>query len=257
MTPASIRNNNPGAMEPGPSSRKFGSTAYETLRWTGPDGNPRTNRIATFATPQHGAAAQFDLLARKYAGKPLAKAVEMWCGGYWAGEYGAKVEAACGLTATDVLTRDIIADAARAIPLARAMARMEAGREFPMDAAGWQAAHAMAFGGSYAPAPSPENDVPFPKPEAAARERNTVIAKVGAGVTAAGGAVTAAKDLIPPVPQAAKDALANAKELQSVGGEVVTIGKSAWSAAVAYPILAAVICVGAVAWFLIRPRSTQ
>jgi len=250
MIPASIRNNNPGAMEPGPSSRKFGSTSYETLRWKGPDGKPRTNRIATFATPQHGAAAQSDLLARKYAGRPLRKAVEMWCGGYWAGEYAAKVEAACGLGGDDRLTREIIEDAERAIPIARAMARMEAGREFPMDDHGWRTAHAMAFGEGLAPAPSPQNDVPFPKPEAAARDRNTALAKVGAAVTTAGAAASQVKEIIPPVPQSAKDALANAKELQSVGGEIAAIGKSAWSAAVAYPLLAGglVLCAAAYWW---------
>lgn len=229
MTPASIRNNNPGAMEPGPSARKFGSTSYETLRWKGPDGKPRMNRIATFATPQHGAAAQFDLLSRKYAGKPLKAAVELWCGGYWAGEYAAQVEAACGLGGDDVLTRDIVHDAERAIPIARAMARMEAGREFPMDEVGWRTAHAMAFGEGLAPAPSPANDVPFPKPEAAARDRNTAIVKVGATVTTVGAAATQVKEIIPPVPQAAKDALANAKELQNVGGEIAAIGKSIWA----------------------------
>lgn len=193
MTPASIRNNNPGAMEPGPSSKKFGSTSYETLRWKGPDGKPKTNRIATFATPQHGAAAQFDLLARKYTGKPLAKAVETWCGGYWSGEYAGRVEKACGLKGTDILTRDIVADAARAIPLAKAMARTEAGREFPMDAEGWRTAHAMAFGDGMAPAPSPDNDVPFPKPEAKVRETVAAATKaVTAATTVATGAATVA-----------------------------------------------------------------
>lgn len=255
MIPASIRNNNPGAMEPGPSSKKFGSTSYETLRWKGPDGKPRQNKIATFATPQHGAAAQFHLLSRKYTGKPLAKAVETWCGGYWSGEYAARIEKACGLKGTDLLTREIVADAGRAIPIAKAMARTEAGREFPMDDEGWRTAHAMAFGDGMAPAPSPDNDVPFPKPEAAVRERNKVLTKVGAGLTAAGGVASQAKDVIPPVPQAAKDALAGAKELQSVGGEIATIGKSAYSAAAAYPILAALICAGVAAyWWLTRAK---
>jgi hypothetical protein len=229
ITPASIRNHNPGAMEPGPSSRKFGSTGYETLRWKGPDGKPKTNRIATFATPQHGAAAQFDLLHRRYTGKPLSQAVATWCGGYWAGEYAAKVEAACGLSGDDVLTHDIVADPDRAIPIAQAMARMEAGCDFPMDADGWRAAHGMAFGDGLAPAPSPTNDVPFRKPEAATRDRNTALARVGAAVTTAGAAATQAKDMIPSVPVGVKDALANAKELQNVGGEIAAIGKSIWA----------------------------
>lgn len=177
MTPASIRNNNPGAMEPGPSSKKFGATAYETLRWRGPDGKPKTNRIATFATPQHGAAAQFDLLERRYAGMPLRDAVARWCGSYWSGSYAASVEAACGITADQMLTKEMIRDPARAVPLAKAMARVEAGRDFPMDDDGWQDAHRMAFGAALAPAPSPDNDVPFQKAEARSREVTATVVK--------------------------------------------------------------------------------
>jgi lysozyme len=81
------------------------------------------------------------------------------------------------------------------------------------------------------------------------------VTKVGAAAGAAGAAATQAKEIIPPVPQAAKDALANAKELQSVGGEIATIGKSAYSAAAAYPILAALICAGVAAyWWLTRAK---
>lgn len=193
MTPASIRNRNPGAMEPGPSSRRFGSSSFETLKWRGPDGTPKTNRIATFSTSEHGAAAMFDLLDRKYTGLPLKDAVARWCGGYWASEYAARVEEASGLKATDILTKNFIRDPAHAIPIAKAMARMEAGCDYPMDDAGWQSGHRMAFREVWAPAPSPDNDIPFPKPEAIARERSseiqrkgwlaTILASLGGGVT--------------------------------------------------------------------------
>lgn len=255
LTPASIRNNNPGACEPGYATKKFGATSYEVLRWRSADGKPRENRIATFATPVHGAAAQMHLLAtgKHYRGKPLRQAIAAWCGGYSVSTYERVLAAHGGVTPDTVLTKELLADPSFAIPLCRAMARQEAGHEFPMDEAGWLQAHAMAFGDGYAPAPSEANDVPFPKPEAAVRERNKVLTKVGAGLTAAGGVASQAKDVIPPVPQAAKDALANAKELQVVGGEVAAIGRSAWSAALAYPILAGVICIGAVAyWWLTR-----
>lgn len=49
--PAAIRANNPGAMWPGPSAARFGSTGYEALS----DG--QGNRIAKFDTPEAGAAA--------------------------------------------------------------------------------------------------------------------------------------------------------------------------------------------------------
>lgn len=81
-------------------------------------------------------------------------------------------------------------------------------------------------------------------------------AKIGTVAAGAGAAASQAKEVIPPVPQAAKDVLANAKELQQVGGEVLVIGKSAWSAAVAYPILAGVICACVAAyWWLRRAQS--
>lgn len=79
------------------------------------------------------------------------------------------------------------------------------------------------------------------------------IVKVGAPVVAVGEAIRQVS-----VPPAVKDAVSNAKELQSVGGEIAVIGKSAWSAAVAYPILAVVICIGAVAyWWLTRGQHAK
>lgn len=78
------------------------------------------------------------------------------------------------------------------------------------------------------------------------------IVKVGAPVVAAGEAIRQVS-----VPPAVKDAVANVKELQSVSGEVAAIGKSAWSAALAYPILVGlVICLGAAYWWLNRKSAT-
>lgn len=48
----------------------------------------------------------------------------------------------------DVLTSDALADPAKAIPLARAMARFEAGRDYPMSDEQWQRAHQMYSGGA-------------------------------------------------------------------------------------------------------------
>ena len=78
-------------------------------------------------------------------------------------------------------------------------------------------------------------------------------AKVGTVAATAGAAATQAKDIIPPVPQAAKDALANAKELQSVGGEIATIGKSVWALGPMWVILIA--GMGAVLWWLNRSAA--
>jgi hypothetical protein len=164
MIPASIRNNNPGAQEPGPSSRKFGATSHEVLRWTY-KGKPATNKIATFPTSEHGAAAMFDLLHRSYTGLTIEKAISRWCGGYYASSYVGALRAA-NVTATDLLTKDLVKDPGFAIPLCQAMARVEAGARYPLDDAGWEAAHRMAFGGSVAPEFHPDNDVPSPGPRA-------------------------------------------------------------------------------------------
>ena len=227
MTPASIRNHNPGAMEPGPSAKKFGSTSYETLRWTGPDGKPKTNRIATFPTPQHGAAAMFDLLERKYTGRPLRDAIATWCGSYWAGEYARSVEAACGITGGDLLTQALVRNPDRAIPLAKAMARVEAGRDYPMDDDGWRRGHRMAFGEALAPAPSPDNDVPFQKPEARTREVLTAAAKWAGGIS------------IPAVPAAVTTNVTNAQGWQALGDQAAALIKWGITSPLALGILAA------------------
>lgn len=196
--PASIRNKNPGAQEPGPSSRKFGSTSYETLRWTY-KGKPQINKCATFPSHQHGAAAMFDLLHRKYTGKTVEKAIATWCGSYYAAGYVKALEAG-GVKAGDVLTKKLIEDPAFAVPLVQAMAKVEAGKDYPISDEDWHEAHAMAFGGAVAPEFSPDNDVPSPGPDARLAAEVKEKAKIGVpvAVTAAGGAV--AVQPVPPVP---------------------------------------------------------
>lgn len=184
ITPASIRNNNPGAMYPGKSAKKFGATSHEVLR--SKDG---VHKIATFPTPVHGAAAQFDLLAASYCGMPIEKAITKWCGAFYVGTYLKVLEEKAGVKRTDTLTKDMLRRPEVGIPLARAMAWQEAGRDFPLDDEGWQDAHAMAFAGdAKAPAFSPDNDVPSPKPETRMAETAKAVTKVAvpaAGVTGA------------------------------------------------------------------------
>ena len=237
MTPASIRNNNPGAMEPGPSSKKFGATSYETLRWSF-EGREKTNLIATFATPQHGAAAQFDLLERKYTGMPLQAAVTKWCGSYWAGDYAKALEAACGIGATEMLTKELVRDHARAIPLAKAMAKVEAGRDYPLDDAGWLAGHSMAFAAALAPAPSPDNDVPYQKPEARVRETVATVGKVIGGIS------------IPAVPVAATQNVVNAEAWQTIANQGAAVVKWGITSPLALAILAGMALLLALPKFL-------
>jgi hypothetical protein len=187
MTPASIRNKNPGAMYPGPSSKRFGSASFETLK--SKDG---VHKIATFPTHQHGAAAMFDLLARKYTGRTVETAIKTWCGGYYVDTYCKVLEEKGGVPRTSMMDAAFIRDPARAIAFAKAMAWQEAGQDYPLDEAGWQEAHAMAFAGEVAPEHAPDNDVPSPKPET----RESLTTKI----VAASGGVGALATQIPAPP---------------------------------------------------------
>lgn len=158
ITPASIRTNNPGAMYPGPAATKFGSTQYQTLR--SKDGE---HRIAMFDDPVRGGAAMFYLLGSKsYTGRTIEQAIAKWCGGFYVSTYIRVLEQQGGVSRKDVLTRDLVLDPEVAIPLAKAMAWQEAGREYPMTDAQWRQAHALAFG---LQAPQPIPPLPVPKPD--------------------------------------------------------------------------------------------
>lgn len=136
--PAAIRTNNPGAMWPGPSSQKFGST--EAIDVAG------GNKAAVFKDPVDGAAAQFDLMNRAYTGKTLSKAIEKWSGGNNSADYVARIARETGLDPNAPLTPEVL-KSDRGLALAKAMAKWEAGREFPLSDEQWKAAQAKAFGG--------------------------------------------------------------------------------------------------------------
>jgi hypothetical protein len=60
--PASFRYNNPGAQWPSDHAARFGQIGYGII------GREQRDQIAAFPSPVNGAAANFDLLARKYVG---------------------------------------------------------------------------------------------------------------------------------------------------------------------------------------------
>lgn len=194
MTPASIRNKNPGALYPGPSARKFGGTKVENL--TSKDGK---HKIAQFPTSTHGAAALFDnfMNARGatgyyYRNKPLSKAIDTWCGSIRSQSYLRLIEQQAGYKPSEVLTEDFLRDPDKAIALAKAMARHEAGRDYPLEGSEWLEAHTMAFGDAVAPEPSPNNDVPTRRPEDRMADLKRRIAGwFGVGTAGTGTAVTA------------------------------------------------------------------
>jgi hypothetical protein len=136
--PASIRYRNPGGMYPGPSATRFGSLGHEIIGGG--------HKIAVFPDAESGAAAQFDLLSRNYAGLPLRDAIAKWSGGNASGAYADFIAKNTGLSPDTVLTREMLHDPRMAVPLVRSMAQWEAGRAYPLDDAGWNAAHSRAFG---------------------------------------------------------------------------------------------------------------
>lgn len=253
MTPASIRNKNPGAQEPGPSSRKFGSTSHEVLKWTY-KGKPATNKIATFPTSEHGAAAMFHLLNRKYTGRSIEKAIEKWCGGYYAGAYAKALEAHGNCKASDTLTSDLVQNPDFAIALCKAMARVEAGRDYPMTDEEWQAAHEMAFGNAVAPEFSPDNDVPSPGPNARAVATAKEIAKIAvpSGVVVGSGATVATKPEAPKIDP--KAALQKGKETRELVEQAKDLGIffrefAKWASGDGMIISVGILAAGAAAWW--------
>ena len=207
MTPASIRNNNPGAMYPGKSAKKFGSSTFETLK--SKDG---VHKIATFPTGVHGAAAQFDLLNQSYTGMTLEKAITKWCGAYYATTYLKVLKDRAGITGETVLTKAMLADHEIAIPLAKAMSWQEAGCDYPMKDEEWLEAHVMAMGKApEAPEWNPRNDVPTPKIET---RRAPIWTRIKAAFAALGslgvlGATGFDAPLIPAAPAALKQSFVN------------------------------------------------
>jgi len=235
MIPASIRNRNPGAMYPGPSAKKFGATTFETLRSR--DG---VHKIATFPTDHHGAAAMFDLLAARYTGMPIEAAIKKWCGGFYASTYIKVLEAKGGVSASDPLTLAMIRDPQTAIPLARAMAWQEAGKDYPLDDAGWLEAHGMAFAGAVAPEFSPKNDVPSPKAET---RRAETVKTVGTATGLLGGAGAVVGSWVDGMSNAAKQVATYVTDLAPVKAVIVEAGGNARA------LTLGVIVFGVVAWF--------
>jgi hypothetical protein len=138
--PASVRNNNPGAMYPGPSATKFGAKKVNKIGGG--------HLIAEFPDAVHGAAAQFDLLSRVYTGMRVDKAIAKWSGGNSVDSYLDVIGERTGLQPDDTLTAAYLRKPKTGIKFAQAMAAHEAGEEFPMTKAEWKEAHALAFDGA-------------------------------------------------------------------------------------------------------------
>lgn len=135
--PASIRYNNPGAQYPGQSARKFGTTGTKIIGGG--------HKIAVFPSAVHGAAAQFDLLDRRYTGRTLASAISEWSGGNSVATYLKVLERETGVKSTDRITKEMLRDPKIGVAIAKAMAVQEAGKAYPMSDEAWFKAHKLAF----------------------------------------------------------------------------------------------------------------
>ena len=131
-TPASIRYNNPGAQYPSARAAAFGQLGYGIIE--------SDHKIAHFPNPVNGAASNFDLLSRDYVGMTIGKA-----GAKWTGDNGFGIP---GYNSNAILTADMINDPSLAIPILKAMARREAGKESPLTDEQWANAHSMFKAGS-------------------------------------------------------------------------------------------------------------
>lgn len=137
--PASVRHNNAGAMwYVGGWQKKFGAEFGQKLN----DGLGQGNQIASFPTPVHGAAALLYQLNRpSYVSKSVRGAIGTWSGGNNVGSYLSVLRSA-GFT-PDQSVSEIMASPESAVAFAKAMARHEAGTEYPMSEEEWQQAYDM------------------------------------------------------------------------------------------------------------------
>lgn len=138
---ASIRSNSPGAMWPGPSSRRFGAVQQQMLA----DGLGQGNRIAIFPDAISGAAALFDLWYRAYTDRKLKDAIKKWSGGNHVQSYLDVFIERANIPPDMIITKDMIKHPEFAIRFAKAMAWHEAGEEFPLTDEQWRLAHSEAF----------------------------------------------------------------------------------------------------------------
>lgn len=151
--PASFRFFNPGAMYPGPSATRFGSTGHQIIGGG--------HKIAIFPDAESGAAAHFDLLSRNYIGMPLKAAIAKWSGGNSVPGYVDRVSRETGLSPDTLLTPDLLTNPDTAVRLAKAQAGWEAGKPYPLDDEAWRRAHARALlGGPPTPGPSADPEMP-------------------------------------------------------------------------------------------------
>lgn len=137
--PASIRYQNPGAMWYAPGwQQKFGATYGQKLN----DGLGQGNQIARFPSYEQGAAAlMYQLNRPMYSGKTVSDAIRTWSGGNNVPSY-LRVLGQAGFQPNQRVS-DIMSNPQTAVPFAQAMARHEAGVDYPMSPEQWGQSYNM------------------------------------------------------------------------------------------------------------------
>lgn len=130
--PASIRYNNPGAQYPSRAASKFGQTGFGVIGGK--------HLIARFPSPVNGAAANLDLLNRRYVNMSIGEAGQKWTGnnGFGVPNYDANL----------MITKEMLSDETQAVGLLKEIAKREAGRQPPLTDEQWHYAFAMYQSGS-------------------------------------------------------------------------------------------------------------
>lgn len=130
--PATWRYNNPGAQYPNSRSRVFGSDGYGIIGGG--------HKIARFPDDISGAAANMDLLLRKYSGLTVAQAIKKWSGGNNTASYIKGLQQ-LGFDPNAKITDELVRNPQFAISLFKGIAQHEAGRAPRMSDQDWQEAH--------------------------------------------------------------------------------------------------------------------
>lgn len=121
---ASVRYNNPGAQYPGPVAADYGSTTHAIIGGG--------HKIAIFEDKVHGAAAQFGLLRRNYAGMKLGDLINKWSGGNSSAAYTNFMAKRLNISPGTVVTREMLDDPVFAKAFFRAQTQWEGGGTYPM-----------------------------------------------------------------------------------------------------------------------------
>ncbi len=148
--PAAIQFKNPGAMWPGATATKWGSTKWQYLSdGTGQGGNGKGNKIAIFDSWVDGICAQLDLwrTGPKYKNKRFADAIRVWSGGNNVPAYIAHVKARIPGMDEDTVMNDAFWASPNGIKFLKVQAAHEAGKPIPASDADYAVAQKRAMSG--------------------------------------------------------------------------------------------------------------